>query len=443
MSFQSGLSGLNAAAKNLDAIGNNVANSNTVGFKGSTAQFADLYANAAGGSGGITIGIGTQLSKVAQQFTQGNITITGSPLDMAINGGGFFRMSHGGIINYTRDGQFSLDKDGYLVNAATDRLTGYRANSNGTLDTSAPGDLQISSSDIPPAVTTEVQAQVNLDSRLSALDWTAFSPSNSATYNSATSVSVYDTLGNQHALSMYFVKCDDTTNYPVNTWWVMGALDGTMLNPDTAVTGPPQQYDPIAVLVFDGSTGGLDLTATDAAVSTAATVAGGSITGLVYPFTPSATLTNGADSPLDFTLDFTGTTQYGAPFAANGLTQDGYAPGRLSGYNVGGDGTILGRYSNGQSKTLGQVVLANFPNPNGLNSLGGNSWAESIDSGQPLVGVPGAGKLGQIQAGAVEDSNVDVTAELVKMITAQRIYQSNAQTIKTQDNVLQTLVNMR
>ncbi len=411
MSFQSALSGLNAAAKNLDIIGNNVANSTTVGFKGSGAQFADMYANAAGGSGGVTIGIGTTLAKVQQQFTQGNITTTGNPLDMAINGGGLFRMDHLGLINYSRDGQFSIDKNGYVVNAAGDKLTGYLVNSNGTLNQSAPSPILISSADIAPQVTGAlgasggVQAKLNLDSRMSNLATASFNIGNSATYSSATSVSVFDSLGNQHALSMYFIKT------AANAWDMITAMDGTVIGAPT-----------VTALTFDGA----------GALTTTMPIASG----------VAVTLTNGANN-LDFYLDFTGTTQYGSPFAANSLNQDGYAPGRLAGYNVGSDGTILGRYSNGQSKTLGQVVLANFANPNGLNSLGGNAWAESIDSGSPLVGIAGTGKNGAIQAGAVEDANVDVTNELVKMITAQRIYQSNAQSIKTQDSVLQTLVNLR
>jgi len=411
MSFQSALSGLNASAKNLDVIGNNVANSTTVGFKGSQAEFSDMYANASGGSGGVTIGIGTSLAKVQQMFTQGNITTTGNPLDMAINGGGFFRMDHLGLVNYSRDGQFSLDKNGYIVNSASDKLTGYLVNANGTLNQSAPAPIQISSADIAPQVTGAlgasggVQAKLNLDSRSGNLVTASFNIGNSATYTSATSVSVFDSLGNQHALSMYFIKT------AANSWDMITALDGVVIGAPTVKT-----------LAFSGA----------GALTTAMPYAGVTVA-----------LANGATTPLAFNLDFTGTTQYGSPFAANSLNQDGYAPGRLAGYNIGSDGTILGRYSNGQSKTLGQVVLANFSNPNGLNSLGGNAWAESIDSGTPLVGVAGTGKNGAIQAGAVEDANVDVTNELVKMITAQRIYQSNAQSIKTQDSVLQTLVNLR
>jgi flagellar hook protein FlgE len=417
MSFQQGLSGLNAAAKNLDVIGNNVANSGTVGYKESGARFADMFANAGGSSGGVAIGIGTQLSEVQQQFTQGNISITGNPLDLAINGGGFFRLSHNGLISYARDGQFSLDRNGYVVNATGNRLTGYLAFANGTLNTSTPGDLQISSADIPPRLTSALTASVNLNATSGVLPTAGFIQANASTYHSATSASVFDSLGNQHALSMYFLKT------AANTWDVYGALDGTPIGytlPGTAV--------PLGTMEFDGSTGALK-------------PSGSSLT--TFPSTVSAAVSTGATTPMTFNLDFTGTTQYGSAFGVNALDQDGFAPGRLAGSNVSGDGTILGRYTNGQSKVLGQVVMATFNNPNGLQSGGGNAWSESLDSGQPLVGIPGTGRLGTIQAGAVEDSNVDVTAELVNMITAQRVYQANAQTIKTQDSVLQTLVNMR
>ena len=415
MSFQQGLSGLNAAAKNLDVIGNNVANANTVGFKGADAQFCDIYAAAASGSGGIAVGIGTALSKVAQQFTQGNVSVSNNPMDMAINGNGFFRMDTNGTISYSRNGQFSLDKNGYIVNAGNKRLMGYLANTNGTLVTSSPTDIQIPTADIAPKITSSVSAVVNLDSRKSAIA-TPFDMTDSTTYDSATSLSVYDSLGNAHSVSTYFVKSAD------NVWDVYAACDGT---PVPALAGTPPAATAIGTLTFDGATGLIDPTKT------------------TLPFAISAPVTTGATTPLAINLDFSGSTQFGSSFGVNSLAQDGYASGRLGGYNVSSDGTIQGRYSNGQTKTLGQVVLANFTNPTGLQSLGQNSWGETIDSGPALVGTPGSGSLGAVQSGALEDSNVDLTAELVKMITAQRVYQSNAQTIKTQDAVLQTLVNMR
>lgn len=411
MSFQQGLSGLNAAAKNLDVIGNNVANANTVGFKGGEAQFADVFAAASSGAGGAQVGIGTALSRVRSGFSQGNITVSNNPLDMAINGSGFFRMENNGVVSFSRAGQFSLDRNGFIVNGAGDHLTGFAANSNGMLVTSAPVAIQIPTADIAPKATEKVTAGVNLDSRKGNLVAANFDPTNAATYHNATSLSVYDTLGNAHAVSMYFVKTAS------NSWEVYATSDGEPTPPAAAIN--------VGTLSFGGSTGLLDTTATT----------------LPFVFTAPA-LTNGAD-PMVLDLDFTTTTQFGSPFGVNSLSQDGFQSGRLAGYSVGGDGILQGRYSNGQTKTLGQVVMGNFTNPEGLAPLGGNSYAESADSGPALVGAPGTGNLGGIQSGALEESNIDLTAELVKMITAQRVYQSNAQTIKTQDSVLQTLVNMR
>jgi len=415
MSFQQGLSGLNAASKTLEAIGNNVANSGTVGFKSSQAQFADVFASSLQGSaGGSTqVGIGVKVSQVAQAFTQGNITASNSPLDLAINGGGFFRMSTGGSIAYGRNGQFALDKNGFVVNANGARLTGYTADTNGVLSTGAPGDLNISSADIPPQITSEVDAVLNLDSNKPPIDSTAtpFDMSDPTTYTNATSVSVFDSLGVSHVLQTFFVKTGPVAGVPGNgTWDVYGAAD------DVALTTP---Y--LGTLTFG----------TDGAI-----VSGS-------PMSASIPVDSGAATPLTVAIDFAGTTQYGSPFSVSSLKQDGFTSGRLSGFAVSADGTILGRYTNGQSTTLGQVVLANFANLSGLQPMGNNLWGETSDSGPALVSAPNSGSLGVLQSSAVEDSNVDLTAELVNMIVAQRVYQANAQTIKTQDQVLQTLVNLR
>jgi flagellar hook protein FlgE len=423
MSFQQGLSGLNAASQSLEAIGNNVANANTVGFKGSQAQFADVYANSLNGSGTGQIGIGVKVATVAQQFTQGNITSSNNPLDIAINGGGFFRMSINGTVEYTRNGQFQLDKDGFIVNSNQARLTGFTADSRGVLSTGAPADLKINKADLAPAQTATVAAQLNLDSRepIPATPWDG--TMDPGTYNNASSVTVFDSLGNSHVMQTFYVKTGPVppaTTEP--TWDVYAALDGALIT--TPAGGK------IGTLTFSPD-GTVDATAT------------------TLPF-PDVELnvTTGAIDPIGgagvgISVDFTGTTQYGSNFGVNSLTQDGYASGRLSGFNISDDGTVLGRYTNGKSATLGQVVLANFTNPNGLQPLGNNLWAETAASGQALVGGPGSGSLGVLSSSAVEDSNVDLTAELVNMITAQRVYQANAQTIKTQDQVLQTLVNLR
>ena len=403
MGFQQGLSGLNAASKSLEVTGNNVANSSTVGFKGARAEFADVYAASLTGGGSTQVGIGTQVGAVAQQFTQGNITASNNPLDIAINGGGFFRMSTNGTINYSRNGQFQLNKFGNIVNAQGAHLTGYIADSKGVLATGAPTDITISTADQSAQATGKVKLLVNLDSREAIPATTPFNAADSTTYNRSTAISVFDSLGNSHVVQSYFVKTAP------NTYDVYGTIDGT-------ATTPPK----LGTLTFNP----------DGSLPKGA------------PFAVTAAVTTGAN-PLNFTVDFNGSTQFGAAFGLNSESQDGFTSGKLSGFSTGADGIITGRYTNGKSATLGQVVLANFVDPNGLQNLGNNLYAETSTSGGPLVGVPTSGGLGVLQSSAVEESNVDLTAELVNLITAQRFYQANAQTIKTQDQVLQTLVNLR
>ena len=421
MSFQQGLSGLNAAAKTLDVIGNNIANANTAGFKASNAEFADVFAASIGGGGGSSVGIGSQLASVTQQFTQGNITVTNNPLDLAINGSGFFRMSNNGTISYSRNGQLAIDKTGFIVNSEGLHLTGYPADPNGGIVPAAPVDLTIPTSDLPPKSTTTAAAGLNLDSRMSVPVNGVFSAVDPTSYNSSTSVTAYDSLGNPHVLSFFFVK-----TAAVNTWDLHANVDGTQVANVDVGAGAGVSVP----LAFDGA--GKLTSAMPLAISV-------DLNGVAADLG----VTNGAASPFAFSLDFAGTTQFGSGFGVNKLTQDGYASGRLSSTSIAADGVIKGRYTNGQSLSLGQVVMANFNSPGGLKPLGGSQWAETAQSGQPLIGAPGTGANGVLQSGATEDSNVDLTAELVTMITAQRIYQANAQSIKTQDAVLQTLVNMR
>jgi len=408
MSFQQGLSGLNIASANLSAIGNNVANASTVGFKAARAEFSDVYANSLGG--GLSIGIGAQVSAVKQQFTQGNIVTTSNPLDLAINGAGFFRMSSNGTVTYERNGQFSLDKNGFVVNNNGAHLTGYQADNNGKIVASTPADLQISLANISPRPTGTASVALNLDSR-STPPVAAFDMNDPTTYNSSTAMTVYDSQGNAHSLTTYFRETSS------NNWNVYASADGTQL------VGAAGAGTPLGALVF-GANG---LLASNVTIN------------------PSITLTNGAASPLTFPLTFpqAAMTQFGVTFAVSQLSQDGFTTGRISGFAVGDDGVVLGRYTNGQTRAQGQVVLGNFINAQGLAAIGNNQWVETSSSGQALVSAPGSGSLGTLQSGALEEANVDLTEELVSMITAQRVYQANAQTIKTEDQVMQTLVNLR
>lgn len=434
MAFQQGLSGLNTASKAIDVTSHNIANSSTVGYKASVSHFADVYANSLSGGGASQIGIGVNLAAVQQQFTQGNITTTNNPLDISINGAGFFRMDQNGSVTYTRNGQFHLDKSGYIVNDQGMVLTGYPAQS-GIIVPSTPAPLQISASDLAPQATGAntsstfqgVKANLNLDSRKDeptspwqdggAAGSGAWSP-DPLTYNYSTALSIYDTLGNAHTMTYYFVK---TAN--PREWNVYANVDGTT-NADVNGGGP------IGTLNFN--TDGSLASGSPMSVNIDLTSVMGS---LGQP--------NNAAQFLPFDIDFTGTTQFGTAFGTNRLEQDGYAAGHLVGLSVGDDGIIQGRYSNGQTFNQGQIVLANFTNPNGLQSLGNNQWAETSVSGPALVGAPNSSSLGVLQSASVEESNVDLTAELVNLITQQRNYQANAQSIKTQDQIMQTLVNIR
>ena len=513
MSFQQGLSGLNTSSKALDVVGNNIANSSTVGFKSAETHFADVYANSLSGGGASQVGIGSSISGIQQAFSQGNVTATNNPLDISINGGGFFRMSSSGAITYTRNGQFHLDNAGYIINDQGMRLTGYQADANGIISPSSPQDIQLSASQIQPRATSDevagnIVANLNLDSRsavptLMAGATTAangaaalvaaaaaaaaalpgatpasvataaaeavsgavtkaatlaggsdaavaaaqaaavvvagaatgadaqaaanaaasavvpyanaadagqqFDYTNPSTYNYSTALSVYDTLGVGHTMTMYFGRT------ATGDWDVNATLDGA--NPK-----------PLGTLSFDTS---------------------GKLTTSMPISVPEWDLATGAQSPwsprggVGRGINFNGTTQYGSASSVDRMTQGGFTTGSLSGLSVGSDGVVQGRYSNGQARNLGQVVLATFANPNGLQSLGNNQWSLSSVSGPELVSAPGSGGRGVLQSSSVEESNVDLTAQLVNMITQQRNYQANAQTIKTQDSIMQTLVNLR
>ena len=398
MGFQQGLSGLNAAAKSLDVIGNNVANASTVGFKQSQAQFADVYANTMGGSGGSAAGIGTKVSTVAQQFGQGNISVTSNPLDIAINGQGFYQMDNNGAASYSRNGQFQLDKNGFIVNVQGHKLIGFAANPvTGAISLGSSAPLQMSTQAIVPQPTSTSSVGINLDSRLSAPTTTVFSVTDSTSYNNSTALTLYDSLGNSHIATQYFVK-----NATANTWDVHMTVDGFGLD-GTAATATNTLLGTSPTLTFN-STGILSTPAT------------GDITvlgGIVYA--------TGSTTPQPLTFNFLSSTQFGTTFAVNQLAQNGFTSGQLSGFSTRADGTVLGRYTNGQSKALGQILLANFTNPQGLQPLGNNEWSASASSGPPLVGTPGSSSLGVVQSSAVEDSNVDLTAELVNMILAQRV----------------------
>jgi flagellar hook protein FlgE len=420
MSFQQGLSGLNASSKNLEVIGNNIANANTFGSKVARAEFADVYAAALNGAGTNTIGIGTRLASVAQQFTQGSITTTENPMDLAINGAGFFQVTDGrSPATFSRNGQFRVDRDGYIVNANQQRLIGYAADDRGVIQPGQSVPLQLPTAGVAPSASTEVAVEMNLDSRLAVTAPSAGDPidfNDSDTYNNATSLTVYDLQGQQVALTYYFQKS------AADSWNVFATANGQPLLDGGG------NLAPITTITFP-----LDGSAPTAPVGPVS---------FDIPATPTAN--GGTTIPITgVTLDLSAATQFGSPFGVTDMTQDGYAAGLLTAIAVEPNGIITARYSNGQSRPAGQIEVANFRNPQGLQPIGDNAWARTFASGDPVFGVPGDGSLGNLQSGALEESNIDLTGELVNMITAQRTYQANAQTIKTQDQVLQTLVNLR
>jgi flagellar hook protein FlgE len=428
MSFQQGLSGLNAASRNLEVIGNNVANASTYGAKASRAEFGDVYGATLATGGSNNIGIGVSLQAVTQQFSQGGITTTDNSLDLAINGGGFFQVSQGGQTLYTRNGQFQVSKEGTIVTNSGAQLLGYPADANGVIQPGAPGPITIPTAGIQPNVTSEIAMEVNLDSRL-PVTLPATAPmidfSNAKTYNNATSLTVYDNKGQEVALTYYFQKAGTEATGTYDEWNIYVTANGQPISVDGAGDPQPLTTTPIQFLSADGS--------------------------YVVPSTPiTIDIPAGTNAAGAQTLPITGiefnmdkATQYGSTFGVTDLSQDGYTTGSLSGLAIEENGIVMATYTNGQSKPAGQIELSTFRNPQGLKPLGGNLWARTFESGDPIAGTPGQGTLGVLQSSALEESNVDLTAELVNMITAQRVYQANAQTIKTQDQVLQTLVNLR
>jgi flagellar hook protein FlgE len=492
MGFEQGLSGLNSSSKQLDAISNNVANANTVGFKDSQAQFADMYAASLAGAGAMQVGTGSKVASIVQQFTQGNITNTSNAMDTAINGQGFFRLvDQSGSVFYSRNGQFQLDKNGFIVNNAGHQLTGYLPNAAGVIVASFPAPIQISAADLLPKQSANVVVGANLDALAAVPLTAAFTPTDTTSYNNSTSTTVYDSLGASHVATLYFQRqamaptstsaalavadtsaaIADTTGLAVgNTITIAGAgpagvpLTATIsaITPGVAPAGTLTFTPPVVTAV--GANAVVTSNAGSPNWNTYLTIDGATVPTPIAPLTqltfstlgqmiapvgpPVGQAVSTAFTPTgaateQLTLNFGQTTQYGGNFGVNTLTQDGYASGHLSGFTTSPDGTILGRYTNGQSRAQGQMVLANFADPQGLQPMGNNEWLESYSSGSPLVGAPGTSSLGVLQTSAVEESNVDLTAELVNMITAQRTYQANAQTIKTEDSIMQTLVNLR
>ncbi len=428
MGFGQALSGLNAAAQNLDVIGNNIANASTVGYKSGGIAFADVYASS-------RIGLGVQIGNVTQRFSTGNLDVTGNQYDMAIDGAnGFFRLVNGsGEIQYSRNGQFIKDKNNAIVNAQGLQLTGYPAdvvNADGSVTSGVGRDpirLAVPLGNIPPQPTTSVRFTRNLNAGEAAIPVaTAFSPTDPKSFSNATPITVYDSLGNAHSLTQYYVKRPAVAGQSV--WDVYYALDGKPVAPTTA------NAPAAGATAYTGWGGPTQMTFSPSGVLTSAARVQLSIAQPGSADSPAAALT--------MALDYTGSTSHVNPYTVN-FDQNGYTSGEFASISVTPTGGIIASYTNGQTRNIGTLALAGFNNPIGLRAVGGNAWVESPASGQAILGQPGSNGLATIKGQTVEASNVDMSQELVNMIIAQRTYQANAQTIKTQDQIMQTLMQMR
>ncbi|MCB5362816.1 flagellar hook protein FlgE [Pusillimonas sp. CC-YST705] len=410
MGFGQGLSGLNAASQDLDIIGNNIANSSTVGFKAASAVFADVYAQSQ------AAGLGVQVADVKQRFSVGNINITGGQYDIAIDGEkGFFRvLDTGGLVNYTRNGQFGVNENYDIVNAQGARLTGFGLAADGKTPNTNLAPVKLPVGNMQPIATSLITTQANLDANAPVIT-DAFDPALPGTYTHMLPITTHDSLGNRHELSQYFVKKPGVGNESV--WEVHYRLaDGTN-----------------AVMV-NGQVGPHEMRFSDNGV-----LSSGQFVTLAIQ-NPGGTATPAADMSID--VSYTGSTSFGSDFAHT-FTQNGYATGEFASISIANDGAIMANYTNGKSQIAGFIALANFANLQGLKAVGGNAWVETTASGQPVVGQPGTNGLALLKGQAVEASNVDMSQELVNMIVAQRTYQANAQSIKTQDQILQTLISLR
>ncbi|AXJ06417.1 flagellar hook protein FlgE [Pseudomonas fluorescens] len=436
MSFNIGLSGLYAANKQLDVTGNNIANVATAGFKSSRAEFEDVYSATRLGSGSKVIGNGVRLANVSQQFTQGDINNTGNVLDMGINGSGFFTLSNNGSISYTRAGTFKVDKDGFITNTDyTSRLQGYGVDSNGKIINGVLTDLKIDTSNLAPKSTSLVTSTINLNSTAPVIDDTVaagkFDPTNTATYTKSFSTPIYDSQGNQHTMDQYMVKTG------ANTWKVYTLVDGR--NPDATGSDPKVTAPVASTMTFD-STGKLTQVSTPPATISSDLKLTGWVPGTV---TNGVWTANGASAnPAGITISMAKTTQYNADTARSIPTQDGYATGQITNLTIDGTGTLFANFSNNQSKAIGQVALASFTNEQGLQPIGGTSWKETYASGIPGYDAPETGTLGSVVSNSLEESNVNLTNELVDLIKGQSNYQANAKTISTQSTIMQTIIQM-
>jgi flagellar hook protein FlgE len=445
MSFNIGLSGLYAANKSLDVTGNNIANVATTGFKSSRTEFADQYAQSIRGTSGQTnVGSGVSTAAVSQQFSQGNLTTgTANSLDLAINGNGFFMLSNNGEKLYTRAGAFHTDKEGYVVNSAGMNLQGYNVDANGNVVTGALSNLRVDSSNLEPKATNSITNVANLNSTTALPTVTTFDPTDTNSYNVKYSTPTYDSQGNAHTLDQYFVKTG------TNTWSMYSLMDGRSIS-NPASTTPDQNnltFNSSGALVVAANA---DPTAPQPPTSSANIAFNTDGTFSISNWVPAVQVGSGTTTSWEsngasgdtIKLNMAGITQTASVSGLISQDQNGYATGQLSAMSVDSTGNLFATYTNGKSQVIGQVSLTNFANVQGLAQAGGTNWRETFASGVPVSGTPESGTLGYVTGQALEDSNVDLTMELVNLIKAQSNYQANAKTISTQSTIMQTTIQM-
>jgi len=429
MSFNTALSGLNAAQASLNITSNNIANVSTTGFKGSRAEFADIFASSAFGSSSTAVGSGTLLANVAQQFGQGILEFTSNTLDLAISGEGFFILdpSEGNQNNlFTRNGEFGVDNNGFVVNNAGSRLQVFPVNSDGTVAATSLSNtisLQLPQTAGIPTPTSVVDIGVNLPADAAILDPALFNPALTSTYTNATSATVFDSLGESHVVTAYYIKTG------ANQWGTYyNSTDNTgAVLPINIAGGTAGADGQLFHSMTYNNSGVLQSTAPDPLVTTAVDFGNGSA----------------ATGTLTFDYLNTNSTQFSSPFTVNTLEQNGFPIGRLTGVDISDSGVVRANFSNGQSTALGKVALARFQNAQGLSQKGNNTWEDNTDSGTPLVGEAVTSSFGNIRSGALETSNVDLTGELVNLIASQRNFQANAKSIETENTVTQAIINIR
>jgi flagellar hook protein FlgE len=410
MSLLTDLSGVNAAQTDIDTIGNNIANVDTTGFKTSDAQFAALYGSALS----TTPGQGVSTADLAQSFGEGSISQTGNPLDVAINGNGFFQLQSGSGVVYSRDGSFQINSAGQLVDDNGDQVMGFAPTANGAAANASgsPQPIQINQANIAPTATSSLTAGVNLPSSDAPINTatTPFSPTNPQSYNESTTTTVYDSLGTNLSLTTFFTQVAGSgTPNQWQTNWELTNSSGASI---ASGAGPTLSFNSSGKLV-SGS---------------------GSISVAALP--------DGA-APLKIAENFAGTSVSGLSFGVNSITNNGSGGGQLTGVQIGSDGVVSGQYSNGGTQVFGTIALANFANPQGLVPMTGNVWGATTASGAANTGAPGTASLGQLESGALEGSNVDLSTQLVNLITAQQAYQANVQSINIEQQNFQRLLTIQ